>query len=64
LGYTRNISRGANLLISLVPGVGIEPTRGQASRDFKGEKGGWRKSLITLHNLRQPLSIIREVDND
>ena len=31
---------------------------------YKGEKRGWRKSLGTLKNLRQPLSIIREVDND
>jgi len=48
----------------MVPGVGIEPTRGQASRDFKGEKGDWRKPLKTLQNLRQPLNFIKEVDND
>jgi hypothetical protein len=35
-----------------------------AALNFKGEKRGWRKSLETLQNLRQPLSIIRELDND
>jgi len=50
--------------IRLVPEVGIEPTWAQGPGDFEGKKGGWRKSLETLCNFRQPLSIIREVDND
>ena len=32
--------------------------------NFKGEKGGWRKPLIILQNLRQPLNFIEQVDND
>ena len=32
--------------------------------EYKGEKRGWRKSLIKLHNLCQPLSITKQVDND
>ena len=44
------------VLKNMVPGVGIEPTRGQASRDFKGEKRGLCKSLISLQNLRKPLN--------
>ena len=31
---------------------------------FKGENRGWRKSLETLRNLRQPLNFIEKVDND
>jgi len=47
-----------------VPGGGIEPALGQAQRDFEGEKGGWRKPLITIQNLRQPLNFTEKVDND
>ena len=32
-------------MISLVPGEEVEPSLGQAQRDFKGKKGGWRKPL-------------------
>jgi hypothetical protein len=53
-----------NPLISLVPGAEIEPARAQGSRDFKGENRGWRKSLISLQNLRLPLNFNEEVDND
>ena len=51
-------------LILLVRSVEIEPTWAQGPGDFECVGRGWRKSLETLQNLLQPLSIIREVDND
>ena len=36
----------------------------RSARPFKGEMWGWRKALISLQNLCQPLIFIELIDND
>ena len=58
------MSKRYRVLKNMVPEVGIEPTWAQGSGDFECEKGVWRKTLITLQHLRQPLNFTKELDND
>ena len=57
-------TRNAQAPEKLVRSVGIEPTWAQGPGDFECVGRGWRKPLISLQNLCQPLIFTEEIDND